>query len=66
MIGEGEVFANATDLTAGAYEDEPEEEESPEEAGLKEQTLTSDNVTLEGLMPEEAELNTTDVITFFS
>ena len=61
VIGEGEVFANATDLTAGAYEDEPEEEESPEEAGLKEQTLTSDNVTLEGLMPEEAELATTDV-----
>lgn len=61
VIGGSEVFANATDLVAGAYKEDPEEEESAEEAGLKEQTLTSDNVTLEGLMPEEAELNTTDV-----
>ena len=62
VIGGDEVFANATDLTAGAYEGgEEEEEESAEEAGLREQTLTSDKVTLEGLMPEEAELSAKDV-----
>ncbi|MBQ9015171.1 MAG: hypothetical protein IJ109_03530 [Firmicutes bacterium] len=59
VTGGDEVFANATDLAAGAYEEEAEteaEEEADAEgeaAVLKEQTLICDNVTLEGHLPED-------------